>query len=578
MDGLVLMMIMRKLSCSLQTGLAAIGNSSTRHLPVFFVLLGWVPMGWPASPMVTDSWVESSSDNMFKAEGPVDRITVDGSQILNDTRRRQTGINLNYLMDDDRNVLLSPKRTLNEALRELGVKYLRYPGGWKSAINLWSVPPFTSGQPKLLREIPAGWLPKNRILLGPDGGWRIDPYDFDEFLETCRAVDGQPCLVVPYESIYWPAKEGWTPPAREQILETVVAWVHYANPVKGATVKYWEIGNETWLNDKQLPNGIPAATYARDLLEFSRRMKAEDPSILIGANGDTNEWWEKILRVAAGSIDFLAVHSYPCYGWTSYCEYLKLEPDVLEMVRTARKAVEKFAPAHKGRLKIHLTEFAAGSFNEWDNAGADMGHALITFDLQGQLLQSPDVYYSEFWNTHNVYAEDDGGAFDALKRDNSLSPVGHALWIWSHFLLDEMLLATSTEHVRCFATRTAEKQLNLFLVNKDTIARPVRVTLRSFPRFSQRGELWSFHGTGQADKNPKWEKAGEVKAAKREVSLTLTPVSLTVMTLPLGARYANGDKGELWLFRARLPNGSHGESIKRRTSRGVFANQKPTPP
>ena len=34
-------------------------------------------------------------------------------------------------------------------------------------------------------------------------------------------------------------------------------------------------------------------------------MKAEDLSILIGANGDTDAWWSQVLPVAAAQIDFL---------------------------------------------------------------------------------------------------------------------------------------------------------------------------------------------------------------------------------------------------------------------------------
>jgi|GEM_PF-4022264 len=92
--------------------------------------------------------------------GVKDELGVDSGTVLNDVRRRCTGVNVDYLMDDDRNPLLSARHKLSEALRELSPRYLRYPGGWKSAINLWSVQPYTFQPPHV------GW----------SGAGRLDPH------------------------------------------------------------------------------------------------------------------------------------------------------------------------------------------------------------------------------------------------------------------------------------------------------------------------------------------------------------------------------------------------------------------
>jgi hypothetical protein len=97
----------------------------------------------------------SSAKDRNRAPFPLE-LSVDLGVMLNDTRGRPTGINVDFLMDDDRNPLLSPRRDLVQALRELAPKYLRYFGGWKSAINLWSTPPFTSSRP-----VPAGRMPED---------------------------------------------------------------------------------------------------------------------------------------------------------------------------------------------------------------------------------------------------------------------------------------------------------------------------------------------------------------------------------------------------------------------------------
>jgi beta-galactosidase len=463
--------------------------------------------------------------------GVTDELSVDFSTVLSDIRRHPTGINVDYLTDDDWNSLLAPQRSLREALQELGSCYLRYPGGWKSAINLWSVPPYTSSRPTLAGRVPDDWIRAGLSLSSPDGSWRIDPLDFDEFMEVCRAIGAEPCVVVAYESCYWPPTGSWTPPSREQLIETAAAWVHYANKVKGYGVKYWEIGNESWLNNETWKNPIAPATYAADLIEFSRRMKAEDPAIQIGANGDTDAWWQVVLAQAAEHIDFFSAHSYPCWKWTSYEQYRTGSPGILGIVRTAARAIAEYAPAHKNRLKIMLTEFAAGTFGDWDNTPADLGRALITFDLQGQLLESPQVYFSQFWNTHNIYSELDGGVFDALMRDNTLSPIGRALWIWNHFLGDEMVATTSSAQVRCFASRKADRQLTVFFLNKDTSAREVTVALQHLPEEFTEGEQWVFHGSGPSDQHPVWTGAGLIHIADSRMALQLDPVSVTVILL-----------------------------------------------
>lgn len=120
----------------------------------------------------------------------VDELSVDLGVVLNDTRHRPTGINVDYLMDDDCNGLLHPERKLADALRELGVRYLRYPGGWKSAVNLWSVRPYSSSVPRLAGPVPDDWIRAGFRLTRPDGSWGIDPLDFDEFMELCRVRRG----------------------------------------------------------------------------------------------------------------------------------------------------------------------------------------------------------------------------------------------------------------------------------------------------------------------------------------------------------------------------------------------------
>jgi len=465
-----------------------------------------------------------------------DLITVDASRVLNDTRRRQTGINTCFFTDDDKCWFRKPVRPYNDALKELNVKYLRYPGGWKSDVLFWSKPPYNKPDPVLVYKGPGFWPGSDTMLVNTDGSWRFDPYDFDEFIETCQEIKAEPLVVVCYNSCRWPAPAGYRKPTLEQIIENAVSWVRYSNIEKGYDVKYWEIGNETWL-DYTGADGvtakIPPEVYGADLLKIAIAMKAVDPDIFIGANGNSEEYWNKVLNKAATVIDYLSVHTYPLYGWKSYNDYLNKDSDPTGTLKVAKKALESNPVTRDKNILMMMTEYASGTFFEWDREGANLGRAIITFDLQGQLLQDPDCYFSQFWNTINVY-EGDNSVFNALYRDNTLTSVGRALWIWGQYLKDEMLLTTSSSMVKCFATRTPGEIMNIFLVNRDTLAHNIQLEIMNETRIESRGGKWVFTGTSLKDQNPEWKESGNIRLKGGKLKDVLDPFSITMYTFIIG--------------------------------------------
>ena len=465
-----------------------------------------------------------------------DLISVDASKVLNDTRRRQIGINTCFFTDDDDCYFRKPIRPFNEALKELNVKYLRYPGGWKSDIIFWSRPPYQKSDPWLVYKGPDSWPASDTSLVNPDGSWRIDPYDFDEFIQTCQEIGAEPVVVVCYNSSRWPAPAGYQQPTPEQIIENAVSWVHYSNIEKGYDVKYWEIGNETWLDYtgiEGVTSKIPPEIYGADLLKIATAMKVVDPDIFIGANGNSESYWTEVLNEAASVIDYLSVHTYPLYGWKSYDDYLTRESDPTTQFDIAKKALESNPVTRDKNIVMMMTEYASGTFHEWDRENANLGRALITFDLTGHLLQDPDCYFSQFWNTINVY-EGDNSVFNALYRDNSLTSVGKALWIWGNYLQDEMLLTTSTKMIKCFATRTPGDGMNVFLLNRDTTEHNIQLEILNEPGIESMGGKWVFTGTSLKDQNPVWTGSGNVRLKGARLKDVLNPFSITMYTFSLG--------------------------------------------
>ena len=467
---------------------------------------------------------------------PEDVIIVDASKVLNDTKRRQIGINTCIFTDDDDCYFRKPVRPYNEALKELNVKYLRYPGGWKSDVLFWSKPPYQKSDPVLVYKGPDSWPSSDTTLVNSDGSWRIDPYDFDEFIQTCQEIKAEPVVVVCYNSSRWPAPDGYQKPTKQQIIENAVSWVRYANIEKGYDVKYWEIGNETWLDWTSIPDVTSKITpdiYGADLLDIALAMKAIDPDILIGANGNSEYYWTEVIKKAGSVIDFLSVHTYPLYGWKSYKDYLTKDSDPTTNLKIAKKALESNPVTRGKNIPMMMTEYASGTFHEWDRENANLGRALITFDLTGQLLQDPDCYFSQFWNTINVY-EGDNSVFNALYRDNSLTSVGKALWIWGQYLEDEMLLTTSSSMVRCFATRTTGEKMNIFLLNRDTVERHVQLEILNEETIESRGWKWIFTGTSLTDQYPTWTESGVVRLKTGKLHDFLDPFSINVYSFMLG--------------------------------------------
>ena len=274
-----------------------------------------------------------------------------------DVSRRPIGIDVNFrLVDDDANRKEALATLAREALKRAGVRYLRYPGGGKKSDGyLWSIRRFCGPVPTLARWATGAW-PNNgdwpsydRSLVQPDGRtFRTDPLDFDEFMALCRAIDCVPTVVICYDSMYKAAQAGGVRAIpRAQLLETARESVRYANVSRGYGVRYWEIGNETWL--AHYNGGATAADYANDLVEFSGVMKAVDPTIQIGANGESEEWWRTVLPVAAGAVDFLAIHNYPAYDWGSYAHYRDTDVRLDHALDAARHAIASFAPPEHKR-------------------------------------------------------------------------------------------------------------------------------------------------------------------------------------------------------------------------------------
>jgi hypothetical protein len=441
---------------------------------------------------------------------------------------------MNYLMDG---TYLSPAPAvpIQDVLRSMCVRFLRYPGGEKSDNYLWSVAPWNKSAPVVARPGAMEW-PSGDARFTKVDHCTLKPIvlDFDEFMAISKSIGAEPILVVAYDAIYKPAAGSETTiPTREQLIKNAVEWVRYANITKKYGVKYWMIGNESYKNCDY--NGCAtAAQYRDDIIEFSTRMKKIDPRIKIIANGDDIEWWATVLPQASAHIDLLGLSNYPAWNYTGgYDSYRTTTPDFLAVVDRAARALNTYAPLQdQARIKIMVTEFNAIDWSgTWKNDN-DLGHALYCFEMLGEHLKIPFIASSNFWTTRwvkNTTATHEVN--DAINSYGNLNANGKALAIWGNFLLQKMINTTSAGAIRTFASMNPfTHKLNIFLINKETTAQQTDIFLLNYlHHFS--GKRWQLGGTGADDVSPVWALRENFESKSPNWSFVLPATSITVLEL-----------------------------------------------
>ena len=359
------------------------------------------------------------------------------------------GINVNYFRDADAN---RKGRPLHEALKDMGVKHLRYPGGSKSDRHFFAKPPYERCEPTAF----AGYEKTMSEAV---------PMDFDMFIDIARKAGAEPHVNVSFHTLEY------TGYPLETYLEHAAAWVKYANITKGYGVKYWEVGNENWLT--WIPDcrkGTPEEVgYA--VSEFSRAMKAVDPSIKICASGfaAAENWWDSFLPLAMPYIDVLTTSQYLSDNLGSYDYYMNHDNiSLMPQVKFAEEAIDKYGKERKEELEIVVSEFNSldwGKIEPW-NPSNNLGHSIVTFDMIGQILINPRVSYGMLWNTRYMnQKKQHENMFFALDERNELLPSGMSLKLWGRYLRDIFVEAEDEGKLIVYACKD-EKGMTVFVINK----------------------------------------------------------------------------------------------------------------
>ena len=189
------------------------------------------------------------------------------------------------------------RRDVMDAIRELGVPLLRWPGGLFASGYHWvdGIGPRDSRP----RRLELAWQAEESNRFGTD-----------EFLQYCRALPTDPVLCINMGT---------------GTIDEAHAWVEYCNG-KGDThwanlrrkngseepygVRYWCLGNEAY--NRMAIGTLSAEDYVKNAVEFAKVMKMVDPTIRLIASG-LNGWsrWDRIvIEGLAQYVDFHSLHLY----------------------------------------------------------------------------------------------------------------------------------------------------------------------------------------------------------------------------------------------------------------------------
>ena len=410
------------------------------------------------------------------------RFEIDGSAKA-EVHRKFFGVNSLYWIEND---ATRDDPRLIKALKEAKVSLVRYPGGevadnfnWKT--NTLFDPhsfPYSKG--------------------AKDARARMD---FDEFMAWIRKFGAEPVIVVNLE-------EGFVEGDLEKAANLAAEWVRYANIEKGYGVKYWEIGNESYHLGTRY--ALRSKEYAAALRLFSKKMKAVDPTIKIGANGPwdyratpiidtlpesqvrylrslktTKEkkrfrkrfkqtfvyskkypsWWEVVAGEAADAFDFAAIHQYTGHR--------KSDRDLLKPMRCERavRDLRRFLREVSGKeYAIALTEY---------NVAAKSGERLSASALSLTLAEMMANYLNAGVELANYWPMRLKSKRALFTLKNSKRPPYYVFKAYST-LTDKYVLNVRgrDRFVYAFATGDeARSQITLFLINRTDAPQKAQVRL-----------------------------------------------------------------------------------------------------
>lgn len=334
------------------------------------------------------------------------KCTIDLGKPFGQIDRRLFGTNLEWFNDGGGLAShdLSLRKKITSLAKKQRVTVMRYPGGTLSDYYNWrdGIGPI-SARPK--RHHPT------------DSGSSRNLFGSPEFFKFLKDTDAEGLVTVNVGT---------------GTAKSAAEWVAYSNAPSHAlrakdgfpdpmNIKLWEIGNELYLpgNPGEQKITLTPETYADKYLEFSRAIKAVDPSVTtvaigvakshIGPDTEYPNWSKIVLQKAGKEIDMIAVHN--AYFPMLYHERQPNVKDIYPALMASPEAVDKslfelesLIKQYEGKNKIGIaiTEWG-GLFslpnvdNYWVDHVKTMGTGVYIARMLQVMMSHPRVQLANYF-------------------------------------------------------------------------------------------------------------------------------------------------------------------------------------
>jgi alpha-L-arabinofuranosidase len=441
----------------------------------------------------------------------------------------------------------SGDREVPRLLRDAGIGALSYEAG--PAVDLYD------WQTNTLKPDPN---PNPGHVSGDGNGSTVSPYNeslrpavsFDRFGQMVRQTGAEALAYVNYGT--------GTP-------EEAAGFVHHANVVRHYGIRYWEIGQNAFLNGCCIPGlelGVDGhadrspEAFATNALQFLRAMKAADRSIKVGITlfgSNALPFNDKVLRVLAPYLDFVDLQVYPGRHLSD-----------ADLLRSPQAQAGRFAAIRQTIAKYtdRKVELLVGETNSSVEPGAQqvgmvnalflpdhmltmyengVSHAFwFAFEL-GLFDTPPDIPAPWTPNAASIFGYGDYGLMSSGQCDtdtNVCQPAAHTPFP-AYFGMQmvsaltapgaQLLVAASGDAlVRAHAARLGRHELVVLLINQDP-QDPRSVTI-DVPG-AKLGPVAEVETYGIGSPRPRRRHA----LLGRTPAFTLAPYSITTLTFHIAA-------------------------------------------
>jgi hypothetical protein len=387
-------------------------------------------------------------------------ITVNAAQVIRTVDRRMFGLNT-AIWDSAFDSTATRSR-----LQEMSVQALRFPGGSLSDEYHWLTNTTRTNT----------WT------------WATS---FDAFASVALTTPAQVFITANYGS-------GTAQEAAE--------WVRYANVTKGYGFKYWEIGNEnygSWEYDTHAVQWDPY-TYALAVRDYMTSMKAQDPTIKVGAvlvtgedsfitntnhpalNPRTNRvhnGWTPVMLATLKSVgvipDFVIYHRYEqAPGQESDSVLLQAARSWPNDAANLRQQLIDYLGASGANVELVVTELNSVYANPGKQT-TSLVNGLFTADSLGQILQTE--FNGLLWwdlrngqetsnnNSPSLYGWRLYGDYGILSNQSERYPSFYISKLLKEFARggDAVVQATSDNTLlAAYAVKRTNNALTLLVINK----------------------------------------------------------------------------------------------------------------